>query len=62
MSVANPTFSDGDAHDFLGEIRKGIGLVAIPVGRVGYVGVTYLPPPERALGPIYLGSLSRQWT
>ena len=44
----------GMPHDFLGEIRKGIGLVAIPVGRVGYVGVTYLPPPERALGPIYL--------
>ena len=33
----------GMPHDFLGQLGKGIGLVEVPVGRVGNVGIAKRP-------------------
>src|ERR1700730_18065006 len=39
-------------HDLLGELRKGIGLVEIPIGRVGDVGIAKLPASPRCRGGV----------
>src|SRR5258707_15257906 len=42
----------GMPHDLLGELRKGIGFVEVPVWRAGDVGVAKVPTSPRCRGGI----------